>query len=281
MALLPELGELRELDLAGGRLRVHVRGDGSPILLLHGFFTNASLWRGVVPLLASEHCCITPDLPMGFHSAALEEGADLSLPGLAGMLADALDELGIDRITVVGNDLGGALAQVFTAQHPDRVARLVLTPSDSFGNCPAHMLKPLRLLCFIPGFVTAATVVFRLARVRRFVHRMSSKRAVADDVLLATYVPALANPEVRRDLVAFVRALSPRHTRRAARALEGFDRPAAVVWTQTVWFPMSHARRLAELLGGWLHVVSDSGAFLPEDQPQELAEIVRRLERIA
>jgi pimeloyl-ACP methyl ester carboxylesterase len=277
MALFPELGELRELDVTGGPLRVHVRGEGPPIVLLHGFFTNAGLWRDVVPLLAPDHRCVTPDLPMGFHSGAVEEGADLSLPGIARMLADALTALGIESATLVGNDLGGALAQVFTAEHPDRVDRLVLTPCDSFWNCPAHLLKPLRLLCFVPGFVRAAALLFRSAAVRRLAHRLSARRHVPDAILLATYVPALTNKEVRRDLGSFVRALSPRHTQRAARALATFGGPAAVVWTPTVWFPMSHARRLAELLGGWLHVVENSGAFLPEDQPEELAELIRRL----
>jgi pimeloyl-ACP methyl ester carboxylesterase len=277
MALIPELGPLRELSLTGGPLRLHDRGDGDPILFLHGFFANSGVWRDVVPLLADDYRCIAPDLPMGFQAAAANADADLSLPGIADTLAEALAELEIDRVTVVGNDLGGALAQVFTARYPRRVKRLVLTACDSFWNCPAHLLKPFRALCFVPGFLTASTLPFRFALMRRAAHRLSANSHVPDPILLATYAPALQNTAVRRDMGRFIRALTPRDTEAAARDLTDFRGPAAVVWARTIWFPMSHARRLAQILDGWLHVVDDSGAFIPEDQPEELVEIIRRL----
>jgi pimeloyl-ACP methyl ester carboxylesterase len=277
VSLHPELGQLQEVPVTGGVLRVHVRGNGESLLLLHGFFANSNLWRDVVPLLAGEYRCITPDLPMGFHAHAMDRGADLSLPGLARLLSETMTALGVRRATVVGNDVGGALAQVFAAEHPDRVERLVLTPCDSFWNCPAHLLKPLRWACFLPGSVRLGAFLFRSPLLRRLAHRCSAKRRVPDDVLLATFAPAMTSAAVRRDLAAFVRALRPRDTLRAARVLPELGCPAAVVWTRTLWFPMAHARRLAQLLGGWLHVVDDSGAFVPEDRPEEVAELIHRL----
>ena len=64
-------------------------GSGPPVVFVHGVGVNGDLWRGVAPELASEHRCITPDLPFGAHSRPLREDADLSLPGMARIVADS------------------------------------------------------------------------------------------------------------------------------------------------------------------------------------------------
>ena len=78
----PALGEARELELAAGRVRAHVTGDGPPIVFLHGVLVNANLWRKVVPTLAARRRCVTLDLPLGSHLEPMPR-ADLSPPGLA------------------------------------------------------------------------------------------------------------------------------------------------------------------------------------------------------
>src|SRR5215211_4407897 len=80
--------------------------------------------------------CIVPDWPMGSHRTALNPGADLSPPGIAGLIAAFMDALELDRVTLVGNDTGGAMSQIFTAAHPDRVERLILTNCDTLEHFP-------------------------------------------------------------------------------------------------------------------------------------------------
>jgi pimeloyl-ACP methyl ester carboxylesterase len=82
---------------------------------------------------------------------------------------------------------------------------------------------------------------------------------------------------VRHDLARLLRAVDIRYTFEAAEGLRGFDRPALVLWAEgDKIFPRDHGRRLAELLPqGRFDTIADSRTFIPEEQPERLADIVR------
>src|SRR5262245_48868866 len=139
----PDLGEATVLDLPGGRLRCFQAGEGPPIVFVHGVLVNANLWRKVVARLAPEHRCVALDLPLGSHELVAGPDADHSLPGLAGLVLDAIAALGLDDVTLVGNDTGGAICQVAVTERPDRIGRLVLTSCDYRENCPPPAFQVL------------------------------------------------------------------------------------------------------------------------------------------
>jgi pimeloyl-ACP methyl ester carboxylesterase len=88
---------------------------------------------------------------------------------------------------------------------------------------------------------------------------------------------AVENDDVRRDLQKFFRAASPRHTMRAARKLRSLRIPALVVWTEapSPVFPRFHGRRLARIIPDARHEeIGGSLAFVNEDQPERLAELI-------
>src|SRR5215467_16112499 len=95
MAVSADLGEQSEVRLPQGIIRYRERGQGSPIVFVHGLLTNGDLWRKVVPLLAREHRCITPDWPLGSHEIPLQPTADLSTPGLGALVAAFITEVGL------------------------------------------------------------------------------------------------------------------------------------------------------------------------------------------
>ena len=109
MSISHQLGDPKEVRLPQGNIRYRERGRGTPIVFVHGLLTNGDLWRKVVPLLAREHRCITPDWPLGSHEVPLQLAADLSTPGLAALVADFLAALDLRDVTLVGNDTGGAI----------------------------------------------------------------------------------------------------------------------------------------------------------------------------
>ena len=101
-------------------------------MFVHGVAVNGDLWRRVVPGLAGGYRCITPDLPWGSHSIPLNPHTDLSLPGMARIVADFLDALDVDDVTIVANDTGGAVAQALVGATPT-------------GSSPrAHLMRRVR-----------------------------------------------------------------------------------------------------------------------------------------
>src|SRR3954453_16811432 len=155
------LSRMRETTLQLPQGPVHVResGEGPPIVFVHGLLADGRLWDDVVAKLSDRHRCIVPDLPLGSHRAALKPDADLSPYGLARVIADVLEALDLDDVTLVANDTGGALSQLVVTRHPERIGRLVLTPCDAFDNFLPPMLRPMQ---YAGGYVPVA-----LARIRQ------------------------------------------------------------------------------------------------------------------
>ncbi|MFJ9898557.1 epoxide hydrolase family protein [Streptomyces sp. NPDC091280] len=130
---------------AGGTdLRViHQRSadPGAPVVvLLHGWPDSVLRFERVLPLLTDAHV-VVPALP-GFPFAAPLTAPGMSADRIAGIVADALDELGHSRYTVSGGDVGGTVAELLAARHPDRVAALHLTniaPQHAFTADPATL----------------------------------------------------------------------------------------------------------------------------------------------
>ncbi|MFI5776709.1 epoxide hydrolase family protein [Nocardia sp. NPDC051570] len=140
------IGEFPWLTVHAGDtdLRViHQRSidPGAPVVvLLHGWPDSVLRFERVLPLLADMHV-VVPALP-GFPFAPPLTAPGMSVNRIAGIVADALDELGYSRYTVSGGDVGGTVAEILAGQHPDRVAALHLTnvaPQHAFSVDPATL----------------------------------------------------------------------------------------------------------------------------------------------
>jgi pimeloyl-ACP methyl ester carboxylesterase len=125
----------------GVTLAVLDEGEGTPVLLLHGFPDSSRLWRNQVPALVEAGLrAIAPDL-RGFGES--DKPAGVESYGIARSVADmvaVLDALGVERAHVVGHDWGAAVAWGLAAFVPDRVDRLV---AMSVGHPMAFRERPL------------------------------------------------------------------------------------------------------------------------------------------
>src|SRR5919107_2714406 len=104
MSVAEALGRTQEVRLPQGVVRYRERGEGRPIVFLHGFVTNGDLWRKVVPALCEDYRCIAPDWPLGSHSVPMDPDADLSPPALATLIHEFLASLDLTDVVLVGND---------------------------------------------------------------------------------------------------------------------------------------------------------------------------------
>jgi pimeloyl-ACP methyl ester carboxylesterase len=110
MARSAELGQRRTVRLTQGVIAYRERGDGRPVVFVHGLLVNADLWRAVVPAVADAgYRCLAPDWPLGSHELPMPPDADLSPPGLADLIGGFLEALDLSDVTLVANDTGGAL----------------------------------------------------------------------------------------------------------------------------------------------------------------------------
>jgi len=275
-----ELGVSREVDLAAGRLRYFESGpaDGPVVVFVHGLLVNADLWQYVAPEVAAAGArCIAVDWPLGAHRIAVPD-ADLSPPGVADLIAEFLEVLGLEDVTLVANDTGGALTQILLTRHPERVGRVVLTPSDCFERFFPPVFAPLPLLARVPGLSRVMLQTMQLRALQRlpFTFGWLTKRPLPAASVTAWLAPGLTDKGVRRDLTRFVRAVHRRHTLAAAEHLAEFDRPVLLAWAEEdKLFPISLAHRLAAVFpDAEVVAIADSYTFVPLDQPAVLSRLL-------
>lgn len=125
LTTVPEIGH--RCELGSLRINYHDRGDGEPVLFIHGSGPGVSAWanwRTVIPQLESSLRIIAPDMiGFGYTDAPVTR---FDIDAWTGELTALLDALGIERCSVVGNSFGGAMALHLAERHPDRVEKLVL-----------------------------------------------------------------------------------------------------------------------------------------------------------
>jgi len=278
VSISPGLGVQRRVDVAAGSIAYRECGTGTPIVFVHGVAVNGDLWRGVVPKLAERFRCITPDLPWGSHSIPLKPDSDLSLPGMARIVADFLEALDLERVVIVANDTGGAVAQALVGRHPERISRLVLTSCDAFEKFPPTPQKYLVLMARsrMLTWMVAYTAKFKLIQRLPTAYGYVTSRPMPTDIMRSYTGPVRLNAGVRCDFRRMLRAVDTKYTFDAADRLGTFDKPALVLWAEDdKIFPREHGQRLAELLPrGEFALMHDSRTFIPEEQPQPLATAI-------
>jgi pimeloyl-ACP methyl ester carboxylesterase len=269
-----------EIELSAGTIGYEDTGGPGPVLvLLHGLVQNGTVWRKVVADLRTDHRCVVPTLPEGGHAIPMRPDVPLTPRSVADLVAEFLDRLDLTDVTLAEVDCGRA--QTVAAEHPERLARLVLVACEAFENYPPGLPgKLLALAAAVPGGITALVRVLGLRRLRRLPVGLGAltKRPVPDDIVDGWLRPLRTDPRIRADLRRYANGVRKGEMLEAAGKLREFDRPALVVWARDdLMMPREHGPRLAGLLPqGRLVEIADSRTLVPEDQPAQLAAVIRR-----
>jgi pimeloyl-ACP methyl ester carboxylesterase len=265
-----------QVRLPQGTIHYSDTGSGPVVVFVHGLLVNGSLWERVVPLLADDFRVVVPDLPLGSHPEAMHPDADLSPAGVAHLIADFMDALDLADVTLVGNDTGGAMCQIVAADHPKRLARLVLTNCDAYENFLPPAFRPLQLLPRIPGGMWLAARAMGLP-VSRWVFGLLAATPILRPMVDGWVQPLRRDAGVRRDVGKVLRGITTRETMRAIAVLRRFDRPTLLAWGRDdSFFEASHPERLAtDIPDARLVWVDGAKTFVPLDAPDRLAELIR------
>jgi pimeloyl-ACP methyl ester carboxylesterase len=271
------------VDLPYGTLHYHEAGSGAPIVFLHGYLMGANLWGPVVHLLNQEFRCIGPELPFGAHPTPLRPDADLTTAGVGQLVADFLCALDLRQVVLVGNDSGGAIAQVVAAHHPERLGGLVLTSCDAFDNHPPRLFRPL-LTAARTGALTPVMTALKFRPVRSLpsAYGWLSHRQPPNELIDGWVANYLADTGVRRDTRRLLAALGDDgFMGRIAAELAGFGKPVLLAWAaDDKFFPLAHARRLAGTLpDARLELIEGSRTWVMRDQPERTAQLIGHFAR--
>ncbi len=267
------------VEVDGRRTRVRVGGDpeNPPVLLIHGIGRSMEDWSTQYERLGQSYRTIALDVPgFGFSERPKET---ITLPLLAEGVVGALDALGEDRpVHVVGNSLGGAIAQQLLVEQPDRIASLSLINSAGFGSEVTMLLRMLTVPVLGAMSMRRPTRMSS-ALMERLIHadkaiatrqRIDHAFAVGSqpdaggvmlETALALGTPRGVRPEWRRELAAGV-ARTPR--------------PTLVVWgTRDRILPSHHIREAMRVYPhAEVHLLNRVGHMPQIECPKRFADLL-------
>jgi pimeloyl-ACP methyl ester carboxylesterase len=262
-------------EVDGLRMRWDERGEGLPVVLVHGIPTSPRLWRRVMPrvagarLLAWEMVGYGDSIPDG-------TGRDLSVCAQAGYLLQWLDAMRIERAVLAGHDLGGGVVQIAALQAPERCAGLLLTNAIGYDSWPIPSVKMLRASGALVRHMPDAAVkagVFRMLMARGH-----DDGDVADESLDLHFAP-YAQHGAGEALIRQIDALDVHDTLDIADRLPTLASiPARVIWGMADRFQKpEHGERFARDFGVAFERIEGGKHFTPEDHPDRIAQALESL----
>jgi len=273
----------RFADVASGRIAYLAVGEGPAALFVHGVPLNGYHWRHIIERVGHRRRCIAIDL-MGLGFSEIAPGQDVSFTAQARMIAEVLDALGIDAVDLVGNDSGGAIAQIFAASHPERLRSLVLTNCDVHDGWPPPQVLPLMehsrkgTLAAVFGPTVEHPEVARERYLRGEsapLFRSYADPSILTDDLIRLYLrPPLSSPQRIDAFQRYWLGFDNKHTVAIHDALKRLQVPTLIVWgLKDIFFDVKWAYWLKDTIPGARRVieVEDGRLFFPEDRPDALA----------
>jgi len=261
-------------DGAGGvEIAVRRAGAGPPLLLVHGIPTSSRLWDGVGAELAADCDVVAFDM-LGYGESDKPAERDVSMAAQARLVPPLLEALGLERVVLVGHDLGGAVAQRVAVEAPDRVTGLVLIDSVSFDSWPIARMRMLRAVT--PPFTRLWPRVwfgYFDRTLRPYVPKGEPREALSASLAAWSQDREAAEAWIRN-----ARAMDPRITEEIAPRLGEIRVPAHVVWGRGDPFQkLRWAARLRDAIPNATLTVLDGRHFLPWERPAEVAAEIRAL----
>ena len=280
MAISSQTLPLQTIQVDGRTIAYREAGGGeTPVVLVHGWPTSSFLWRNVLPVVGREHRALAPDL-LGFGASDKPTDVTYDFELLTGALLGFLDALELERIVLVGHDLGAPLTLRLALDHPERLRSLVLMNTLIHQEYMTDQLNDFVDALQTPGkrerFTSPETleVIFRMG---------TAQEQSATAEALAGVSGPFATDEARLALAKAGSELELEVLGDLAARLSKLAVPLRVIYGEqdellpTVGEGM--ARIKSELPATEVTALPNAGHFLQEDEPERVGELVAEFAR--
>lgn len=252
------------MQVAGLRLHLRDTGprDAPAIILLHGFGASLHTWEAWAQRLQADYRVIRYDLP-GFALTGPDPTGDYSDARTIDVMLALMDRLGIPKATIVGNSMGGRIAWMFAATHPERVAGLVLMAPDGFASPGmAYDAEPS-----VPWTMRLLPYVLPAAMLRGTLEPAYADAAVLTDDVFTRYRDMMLAPGVRGAIVERMRQTVRRPPEPLLQRIEA---PTLLLWgEQDAMIPFSNAQDYLQAIPRAQLVGFPDVGHLPQEEAPE------------
>lgn len=247
---------------------------GEPILLVHGLPTSSYLWRHVQKKLAENYQVYAIDM-LGYGKSDKPEEASYTWNAQAERLKGFLDAVGLNKVTLVGHDHGGAVTLIFGCKYTERLNRYIFANGCSYDYCLPEEVRAIGTLANFPDEMLSAFSQFVLAFLGFGMRAFACRREALSIPVMRGYYEPWKTLEGFKALTKH--CSQPSNEEILALDLKKIKVPILVVWAlKDPFLPIESAYRLKKDLGGPVRMatIENASHFFQEDEPGKFAEIV-------
>jgi pimeloyl-ACP methyl ester carboxylesterase len=261
---------MRFLQLSDSQLRISESGTSKAeiLILLHGFGSSLETWDDWVKPLASKYRLIRCDI-VGFGLSGPASNSDYSDEADIRRIAEMLDQLHLDKVTLIGHSLGGRVAWNFAARYPNRIHKLVLIAPDGFPD-----LKTVGEHTYeVPQFAKAMKYVLPAFLVKQSMAPAYTDPNHMTDAIVQRYQDMLTAPGVRQALMD--RMQQTMNTDPTER-LQKITAPTLLLWgAKDAMIPVENSLSYLKVMPQARRVVfPELGHLLFEEAPEKTLTVV-------
>jgi pimeloyl-ACP methyl ester carboxylesterase len=266
---------MQNVSIDGINISYLEKGEGDPVVLVHGIPTSSYLWRDMIGELSAHGRVIAPDLP-GFGYSDPPPNGDYSISRYAAVFETFLETLSIERATLVCHDWGGPIVLTYALRHPDKYERLIIFDTflhrDDLPPWPLSM-KIAKIRPFGEIFMGLGGRSIARAGLEQGVRDTS---LITDGIVQRYYMPDGDPDKLKRTMLGTLRVEYLEDLRFIEQNIRTIDRPTLVVWAEDdSFFPVSVGDRIhSQIKGSSLVRIPDCGHFIPEERPITATQII-------
>ncbi|MBS2209770.1 alpha/beta hydrolase [Carboxylicivirga mesophila] len=246
-------------------------GNGEPLLLVHGITTYSFIWQRVVPFLENRYELIIVDL-LGCGDSAKSIDVAFSLKNHAKILAELLEALHINKVHLVGHDVGGGICQIMAVSHAEVALSLTVINTVAYDFWPVQPIISMRT----PIIRQLAMASLDLGAFRFIVKRGLYYRERLTNELMNYFWYPMKTSAGRKAFLHFAHCLDNRDLIEIVDDIEHLQIPVLIIrGDKDVYLSKQIAEKLHQSIkGSQLKVVATGGHFIQEDEPAVIARYI-------
>lgn len=265
---------MKQISVEGTNISYIEKGEGNPLVLVHGIPTSSFLWRGMIEALSTHGRVIALDLP-GFGFSDPPPNGDYSISNYAGIFEAFLEALSIEKATLVCHDYGGPIALTYALRNPEKYDRLIIFDTFLHRDLPPFpfTMKVARIRPF--GEIIMRFWGEDIAR-WGLEEGVMDKSRISDRLVQRYYMPDGNPDKMNETMLGTLRVDYAEDLKFIEQNLKTIQKPTLILWGEgDTFLPLSLGNRIHEdIAGSKMETLPDCGHFIQEDQPKRATEIV-------
>lgn len=260
------------VEINGHQIAYRRKGQGIPVLLIHGVASYSFLWNDVMDTLSADFDVLATDL-LGCGDSDKPTDANYSIAAQADILMEFINKMGLDKVHLVGHDIGGGIVQIMAVKRPEQLLDLVMINPVGYDYWPVQPITTMRL----PIIRTLTSSVMNRGMLAMVVRRAIYHKNKLTRELMDEFWAPLANQEGKDGFINLIRCINNNLLISIADKLRELNTPTLVIRGDADAY-LSRAiteRLVKDIPGAVLERVAQGGHFIQIDDPDKVSSLLK------